>query len=355
MRVLMTADTIGGVWTYALELARALAQDDVEFTIATMGEPVTRDQRRDIAALDNVDLVESRFKLEWMDEPWEDVDRAGEWLLDLASASPYDVIHLNGYAHAGLPFTAPRLVVAHSCVFSWWRAVHGDDPPHEWREYFARVQRGLASVDLLVAPTWAMLDAIRAIYGVDVPSRVIHNCRAGSFAPHANKEPFVLSAGRLWDDAKNVAALVRVAPSLSWPVRVAGEAKEKHIANVASLGRLDCAQLAEQYAFASIYCLPARYEPFGLTVLEAALSRCALVLGDIPSLRELWDGAAIFVPNYDDSLRDALTRLIEDHRLRDTLGAAAMRRAQAFTPRTTARRYLSAYHELMREPAEAIA
>ncbi len=32
--------------------------------------------------------------------------------------------------------------------------------------------------------------------------------------------------------------------------------------------------------------LPARYEPFGLSVLEAALSGCALVLGDIPSLRE---------------------------------------------------------------------
>ena len=38
------------------------------------------------------------------------------------------------------------------------------------------------------------------------------------------------------------------------------------------------------------------YEPFGLAVLEAAQAGCALVLSDIPTFRELWDGAAMFVP-----------------------------------------------------------
>ena len=36
MRVLMTADTVGGVWTYALELAGALAPLGVDITLATM-------------------------------------------------------------------------------------------------------------------------------------------------------------------------------------------------------------------------------------------------------------------------------------------------------------------------------
>src|SRR5436190_23853133 len=36
-RVLMTADTVGGVWTYALELARVLCEQEVEITLATMG------------------------------------------------------------------------------------------------------------------------------------------------------------------------------------------------------------------------------------------------------------------------------------------------------------------------------
>ena len=36
-RILMTADTIGGVWTYALEFARALGPHGIEVTLATMG------------------------------------------------------------------------------------------------------------------------------------------------------------------------------------------------------------------------------------------------------------------------------------------------------------------------------
>ena len=46
---------------------------------------------------------------------------------------------------------------------------------------------------------------------------------------------------------------------------------------------------------ATIFALPARYEPFGLSALEAGLAGCALVLGDIP-MREVWHDAAMFVP-----------------------------------------------------------
>ena len=35
--VLMTADTVGGVWTYAVELVRALAPHRVTVALATMG------------------------------------------------------------------------------------------------------------------------------------------------------------------------------------------------------------------------------------------------------------------------------------------------------------------------------
>src|SRR5439155_1168938 len=79
---------------------------------------------------------------------------------------------------------------------------------------------------------------------------------------------------------------------LSWGARV-----PRHLSAVGQIGSLALRRL---YAEASIYAWPARYEPFGLSVLEAALSGCALVLGDIPSLRELWEGAAWFVPADDD-------------------------------------------------------
>src|SRR5690606_3445203 len=123
MRVLMTADTVGGVWNYALELCHALRPHGVRIALTAMGAPLTADQRETVRALPNVDLHESAFRVEWMDEPWRDVAAAGEWLPELAAAFRPDVIHLNGYVHAALPWQRPVLVTAHSCVLSWWDAV----------------------------------------------------------------------------------------------------------------------------------------------------------------------------------------------------------------------------------------
>lgn len=76
---------------------------------------------------------------------------------------------------------------------------------------------------------------------------------------------------------------------------------------------------------------------------EAAQAGCALVLGDIPSLRENRDGAALFAaPDDDDALRDAL-RLIEDDALRARFGARARRRAMFMTAARMADQYLGVY------------
>jgi glycosyltransferase involved in cell wall biosynthesis len=106
--------------------------------------------------------------------------------------------------------------------------------------------------------------------------------------------------------------------------------------------------MAEQFARAAVYALPARYEPFGQSVLEAALAGCALVLGDIPSLRELWDGVALFVsPDDPAALRAALESLIRDPSLRDTLAMDARRRALACSPERMARGYLRVYGRVL--------
>src|SRR5256885_13784914 len=98
-RILMSADTVGGVWTYALELARALASHDVMVTLATMGAPLTAAQSREAAELSNLEIEQSNFKLEWMQNPWEDVWKAGDWLLEIEERVQPDLIHLNGFAH----------------------------------------------------------------------------------------------------------------------------------------------------------------------------------------------------------------------------------------------------------------
>jgi glycosyltransferase involved in cell wall biosynthesis len=118
-------------------------------------------------------------------------------------------------------------------------------------------------------------------------------------------------------------------------------------AGVQCLGELPREALAREFAGASIYALPARYEPFGLSVLEAALSGCALVLGDIPSLREVWGDAAAYVPPDDHAaLRFTLQRLVAQPAERARLAQAAMLRAQLFTPARMAGGYLATYARL---------
>jgi glycogen(starch) synthase len=79
-------------------------------------------------------------------------------------------------------------------------------------------------------------------------------------------------------------------------------------------------------------------------VLEAALAGCALVLGDLASLRENWRGAAAFVtPGDPVGLAAALRRLIEDGSLRAKLSRRARARALRLGPGRMAERYLAAY------------
>jgi glycogen synthase len=349
----MTTDTVGGVWTYAMELCRGLGACGVDVMLATMGPPVRPNQRAEVSSLANVTLRESTFSLEWMDDPWADVERAGDWLLECEAEFAPDVIHLNGYSHAALTWQAPAMVVAHSCVLSWWNAVRNADAPATWRRYEEAVRAGLNAADLVIAPTRWMSEAINFHYGPLRDVRVISNGRDPSqFAP-AEKKPFVLSVGRVWDEAKNVRALASIAPDLPWPVCVAGDSRSPtgeggEFENVDLLGYLGAEETARWYARAAIYALPARYEPFGLSVLEAALSGCALVLSDIPSLRELWDGVASFASADDAAeFRTAILKLIENPARRAALAKRARLRAAEFTEQRQTRAYLGAYRELL--------
>ena len=353
-RILMTADAVGGVWRYALDLGGALSDRGVLVSLAVMGPPPDAAGLRE-AEQRGLTVVHRPYRLEWMDDPWEDVRRAGQWLLALERTLLPDIVHLNGYAHAALRWSAPVVVVAHSCVRTWWRAVKGEPAPDRLDGYRTAVTKGLARAQLVIAPTRAMLDALQVEYGVRLPARVVPNgCRLPPGEPSAldAKEPFVLAAGRAWDEAKNITALCDVAARVSWPVCVAGAdtAPGGHgcgLSGVRRLGRLTPGDLASWYRRAAIYALPAKYEPFGLSVLEAASAGCALVLGDIESLRENWTGAAVFVP---PDRRDALAAAIEDlvarpGRRRDLAGRAAARAAE-LTIDHTAGEYLRLYEDL---------
>ncbi len=362
-RVLMTTDAVSGIWNYSLELARALRPRGIEICLACLGPSPTPRQRTEAAAVGNIEFHEHPFALEWMPEPWADLARAGEWLLGLEEAFEPNVIHLNHYCHASLPWSAPVLLAAHGDRVSWWSAVHGGDAPAEWSRYRMEVAAGIRSADLVVASTRANLDALcvlGALPSADERNKASHalpcvipHARSNALFPARAKRDFILAAGRAWDAAKNMATLEAAAAGLPWPVFMAGSTEDP-LGNAVEFKHIDClgplvsADLANWMGLASIFVLPSRYEPSGLAAIEAALAGCALVLSDIPSLRETWcDTALFFSPDDPKSLAAALRRLIKDTSFRNQLGAQARRRALERTPEMMAGSYLECYRELI--------
>ncbi|MBD0351650.1 MAG: glycosyltransferase family 4 protein [Flavisolibacter sp.] len=355
LKILMTTDTVGGVWTYCMELCKALQDENIHFYLITTGALMKEGQRREAASLKNIIVYETTYLLEWMENPWQDIQASSEFLLQLAEEIKPDIVHLNCFCYGALPFKAPVVVVAHSDVWSWWLSVHNTHPPAEWNEYYYRVKEGLNGADLIITPSKSMLRQLREIYFPNAPRKVIYNTRSHEFFQSAPKEKFIFTMGRIWDEAKNLKLIVEAAWYLEYPVRVAGENKlgsngiEVPQTDISYLGFLHAEQIKAQLAAASVYCLPAKYEPFGLSILEAALSGCALVLGDIDSLREIWQDNALFVDTNDAvALADQLNYLLEHDTACKHFSDKAYTHALKFSTHLMAEQYREVYQQLIK-------
>jgi glycogen(starch) synthase len=301
-----------------------------------------------------LDIEERHYKLEWMDDPWADVELAGAWLLALEQQMQPDLVHLNGYALADLNWHAPVVVVAHSCVLSWWKAVKGTAAPAAWDEYKRRIKQGFASADAVVSISQAYAEELRSLYGPIENLSVIYNGRpAGTFISREKKRQ-VFAMGRIWDEAKNLAMLGQISNIAQVPVRVAGNNRHPdsgeiiQIPNVKLLGTLSPEQVKEELADSLIYVLPAIYEPFGLSVLEAALSGCLLLLSDLPVFRELWgDTALYFNPAEPKQLVNLISKVLQDPERYTELPRKAQARAKAFSLETMTENYLNLYQSMV--------
>lgn len=347
--ILMTTDTAGGVWTYSMELCSALARNQINVHLATMGEPLDEHQRKEAEKQSNIEIHESNFALEWMDNPWKEVDKAGEWLLELEQKIQPDLIHLNNYTHGDLPWQNPVVMIGHSCVLSWWEAVENEPAPEKWDEYKKRVKKGLQQADVVVGVSDAMIDSLQKFYGPFSETEVIYNGRSSEQFSPKEKMPIIFSMGRMWDEAKNLATLNEIADSLFWPVYTAGDSDlDDDSTTVQHLGKISPPKAAECLARAGIYVMPARYEPFGLSILEAGLSECALVLGDIPSLREIWGEAALFVnPDDPKELQKQIQGLIQNPSELKDMAQKAREKAQNYSTEIFEKRYIELYRKML--------
>ncbi len=334
--VLMSADAVGGVWQYSLDLAAGLVRRGLAVTVAVLGPAPSEARIAAAEAATGARIRATGLPLDWTAATPDAVLGAARALAGLARTLRADLVHLHSPAMALADFPVPVAAVCHSCVATWWDAVETGPLPADlsWRHDLTA--RGCRAADALLAPTRAHALATARVCGLPQPPVVVRNGRAPSGAQPRAAAPFVFTAGRLWDRAKNAAALDRLAARLPVPLRAAGSVDGPNGARVEPchlqrLGRLDDAGIAAELAGRPVFVSLARYEPFGLAVLEAAASGCALVLSDMPGFRELWDGVAAFVGADDDgAAAQAVRDLLDDPAQRAAAGAAAADRAARY-------------------------
>jgi glycosyltransferase involved in cell wall biosynthesis len=358
MRILLVTDTVGGVWAYSLELAHALKPLAFEAVLAVTGPSPSVEQR---AAAAGIRLIDMGLPLEWLDTNAREMMRAGEELARVASREAVDVVQTSSAALlAGAGLDCPSVAVQHSCVATWWDAVKGTPLPREFQWRRELVAQGLARADAVVAPTSAFAAATERVYALDSSVVTVHNGRSALGSRALPQGDFVFTAGRLWDEGKNVQTLDRAAARIEAPFHAAGPLNGPNGAAIAprqmsAVGELSETILGGLLAARPVFASAALYEPFGLSVLEAAQAGCGLVLSDIPTHRELWDGVAIFAdPRDDRGFASAINQLLEDRPKRLQLGDRAQTHARRYTPERMAHAMADIYARVL-QPHQLIA
>jgi glycogen synthase len=355
MHVLITADTVGGVWTYTQELVTGLLSRGHRVTLVSFGKLPTSEQTRWTESLNNFDYRPTDYRLEWMEVAERDIEESKQFLQMLIREVQPDLLHFSQYCYGDLSTNVPKIVVAHSDVISWWVSVHGCLPEDSaWvRRYRQIVQKGLAGADVVVAPSRWMLDAVGQYHHLPCCGLVIPNGRSPElFSPFVEKKDFAVTAGRVWDEGKNIALLLE--QRLPVPIYIVGsqESPERSLpaerqsasGDVHFLGNVSQKEIRELLGRAAIYIAPSSYEPFGLAPLEAALSGCVLVVNDIPVFRELWGDCALFFRKNDAAdLARVLSRLCNEPALIPQMAKAAY---QAACRQFSAERMINDYENL---------
>ncbi len=359
-RLLLTADAVGGVWSYSIDLAEALSRRGITVILVTLGPPPGDAKRRQAEAIPGLRLIQTDLPLDWTAANREQLRRTGLCLAELARDMHVDVVQLHAPALAmSGDWHAPVVSVMHSCVATWWQALRQASLPDDFMWRIEATRLGLLRSSLVVAPTQAFASQVQRVYGLSRCPAVVHNGRSPAGTVAALRSDSVVTFGRLWDEGKNAATIDRIAARLKVPVIAAGSlsgpnstAIELHHAQAP--GELTAPEIEALLAVRPIFVSAALYEPFGLGVLEAAQRGCALVLSDIPTFRELWNDAAIFVPPHDDAaFARSIETLLAEPEQRTRLGDAARTQSRRFDVDTLAESMISCFRSLTTEQAVA--
>jgi glycogen synthase len=363
MRLLITTDTVGGVWTFTQELAAGLLEREDNVLLVSFGRMPSDAQQKQCDGLIRkfgkcFRHVASGVPLEWMDENERAFELGAEILEREAAAFAPDIIHSNQFCYGAVDVPVPRIVTAHSDVLSWAKACRKQQLPEtKWlRDYVAQVQAGLSAADAVVAPTRWMMAAAAESFALPECQAVIPNGRA--IAARIEDPHFLraITAGRLWDEAKGVATLEQVKSPM--PIVIAGESdpdatgRAQAVGAARMLGQLSESEMLELLRESAVYLCLSVYEPFGLAALEAACCGCAVVARDIASLHEVWADGALFFQDAA-SLSELLGRLSVDAPFLKLARRKSFDRAQYFSRDRMVEKYRQLFQKVQVQSARA--
>ena len=352
MRVLLTTEPTGGVWTFTTELTAELLQRGHAVALVSLGCQPSHEQQawcgaRSRAYGASFQFTVSNVPLECAEKNEFVFTQGAGVLSHVARQFRPDLLHSNQFCFGALSLDIPKLVTAHRDVLSWASACRPRDlEQSRWlRQYRLLVTQGLQSCDAVVSPTrWMAMELAR--YYSDLPtSHVIRNGRSLDPPESRLRSMQAVAVGHLWDEAKNIEMLRSVNAPI--PIYVAGERQcgssvaPRQIGRSILLGPLPQSSLLALFARSSIYIATPTYEPFGIAPLEAALCGCAVVANDIASHREVWADDALYF-NGPQSLSTLLHQLSRDERRL----AEARQRSYARASELTARRMADGYEAL---------
>lgn len=269
-------------------------------------------------------------------------------------------------AHTDIDVMLTRMDLRSAFLIPWIKAthlriknVHRFAGPHArtHKKYYYAVKFFTRVADVVVVNSIHSKNWLKRFYGVN--SIVIYNgVDADLFRPkeHHNNRLRILYVGQ-FSKMKNPLCVTRMAtlfPQCDFIMVGDGPLKQtlldaaKKLKNLYVRNYVPHRKLANIYSFSDIFLFPSLSEGFSNVLLEAAASGLPIVGFNLSSLPESVDhGVSGFLSNNEDEMREYLTQLIEDEKLRATFSKNARRRALRFSWDVHAKQYAELFETIV--------
>ncbi len=156
---------------------------------------------------------------------------------------------------------------------------------------------------------------------------------------------------------KNIERILTASKNLDCHVTIVGEtnAEQNKLiseskAAISITGFITDAELDQLYRTSDILCFPSLYEGFGMPVIEAQASGCAVITSNIEPMISISADAALFVDPLDENdILNKLILLINDLNMRKSLVEKGYINAKRFLPEEITQQYINLYKEIANE------